>query len=165
MTVLSDSSIKDLSKQSLIHDEENLIVPFNEFPQLQPASYDLRLGALERVNENFTKRMLYPGEFLLGSTLERVNLPANIVARIEGKSSLARKGLIIHTAGFVDPGFCGNLTLEITNLSRDAFPLEREMLIAQIAFQWLDKPAMRPYGHPELDSHYQGQQGVTHSRS
>lgn len=161
MSVLCDTSIKF---ESLFRDPP-LIKPFNEYPQLQPASYDLRLGGIESIKEDsFVEYYLQPGEFLLGSTMERVYLKPNIVGRIEGKSSLARKGLIIHTAGFVDPGFLGTLTLEITNLGKDAFVLKREMLIAQIAFQWLDNPAERPYGHPELDSHYQGQQGVTHSR-
>jgi len=86
-----------------------------------------------------------------------------IVGRIEGKSSLARKGLIVHTAGFVDPGFNGQLVLEITNLSDEIFILKPGMRIAQIAFQFLDKPASKPYGHPELGSHYQDQVGVVES--
>lgn len=158
MTVLSDSTIRWLCQ------EHNLIQPFNEFPQLQPASYDLLLGELEGVGSGFTEYWLPSGHFILGSTVEMVSLHSNIVARMEGKSSLARRGLIVHTAGFVDPGFTGQLTLEITNLGGQPFKLEKDMKIAQIAFQYLDRPAERPYGHPELDSHYQNQRGITKAR-
>lgn len=154
MSVLSDHSIM---AQSIEH---GLIEPFS-LPQLQPASYDLRLGDIRGWSLEYEPRWIYPKEFILGSTQEVVSLPANIVGRLEGKSSIARNGIIIHTAGFVDPGFRGQLTLEITNLSDEAIPLSYGMLIAQIAFQWLDEPANRPYGHPDLGSHYQDQHGAT----
>lgn len=150
--ILSDASIDEYVTRF------SLIEPFRR-KQLQPASYDLTLGELPG-----GLRKLEPGQFILASTLERVNIPAHVVGRIEGKSSWARKGLIIHTAGFVDPGFRGQLTLEMTNLSDTPVPLKVGVLIAQIAFQLLDKPAARPYGHPELGSHYQNQEGITDSR-
>ena len=89
--------------------------------------------------------MIHPGEFVLGRTLERVELPDDIVARIEGKSSIGRLGLIVHaTAGFVDPGFKGSLTLEITNLTRIPIKLYAGLLIAQLSFMTLDAPAEVP---------------------
>jgi dCTP deaminase len=108
---------------------------------------------------------IHPGEFALGRTLERVELPDDVVARIEGKSSLGRLGLIVHaTAGFVDPGFRGTLTLEITNLTRVPIKLYAGLLIAQLSFMTLDAPAERPYGSEALGSHYQGQVAATESR-
>jgi dCTP deaminase len=109
--------------------------------------------------------ILHPGEFVLGQTLERVRLPDDIVARLEGKSSLGRLGLIVHaTAGFVDPGFRGSLTLEITNFNSVPIVLRPGLPIAQLSFMALDRPAERPYGHPELGSHYHGQSEATESR-
>jgi len=109
--------------------------------------------------------ILHPGEFVLGRTLEWVELPDDVVARIEGKSSLGRLGLIVHaTAGFVDPGWKGTLTLEITNLTRVPIKLWAGKPIAQLSFMTLDAPALRPYGHPELGSHYHGQVEATESR-
>jgi dCTP deaminase len=108
---------------------------------------------------------IHPGEFVLGRTLERVKIPEDVVARIEGKSSLGRLGLIVHaTAGFVDPGFEGTLTLEITNLTRVPIMLYAGLLIAQLSFMALDAPAEQPYGSAELGSHYQGQTAATESR-
>jgi dCTP deaminase len=109
--------------------------------------------------------VIHPGEFVLGRTLEWVELPDDVVARIEGKSSIGRLGLIVHaTAGFVDPGFKGTLTLEITNLTRVPIKLSPNLLIAQLSFMTLDAPAERPYGSEELGSHYQGQLAATESR-
>ena len=108
---------------------------------------------------------MHPGEFVLGRTEEFVELPDDVVARVEGKSSLGRLGLIVHaTAGFVDPGFRGTLTLEITNLTRVPIKLWAGKPIAQLSFMALDRPAERPYGHPDLGSHYQGQVESTESR-
>jgi dCTP deaminase len=155
---------------------------------VQPASVDLRLGTSFLVFHNFrvsaidladppsnlTEQVvvgddesfvIHPGEFVLGRTTEYVELPDDLVARIEGKSSLGRLGLIVHaTAGFVDPGFQGTLTLEITNLTRVPIVLWPGKPIAQLSFMTLDRPAERPYGHPELGSHYQGQVEATESR-
>ena len=109
--------------------------------------------------------MIHPTEFVLGRTAEVVELPDDVVARIEGKSSLGRLGLIVHaTAGFVDPGFSGSLTLEITNFNSVPIVLRPGLPIAQLSFMTLDRPAERPYGHPDLGSHYHGQTEATESR-
>ena len=109
--------------------------------------------------------VIHPGEFCLGRTLEWVELPDDIVARIEGKSSLGRLGLIVHaTAGFCDPGWKGTLTLELNNLTRVPIILHPGLEIAQLSFMTLDQPALRPYGSPDLGSHYQGQRAATASR-
>jgi dCTP deaminase len=109
--------------------------------------------------------VIHPGEFVLGATKERVELPDDIVARIEGKSSLGRLGLIVHaTAGFVDPSWSGTLTLEITNFNSVPIVLRPGLPIAQLSLMALDAPAERPYGHPDLGSHYQGQIEATESR-
>jgi dCTP deaminase len=158
-------------------------------PELvQPASVDLRLGNsfrvfhnhrisaidLREVPANLTEPItvaegepfvIHPGEFCLGATLEYVGLPDDIVARIEGKSSLGRLGLIVHaTAGFCDPGWHGTLTLELNNLTRVPIKLWAGLPIAQLSFMTLDAPAQRPYGHAGLGSHYQGQVEATESR-
>jgi dCTP deaminase len=181
-SVLSDATIRALVEAGRI-----TIDPWD--PALvQPASVDLRLGASFRVfhnhrasaidlrdppanlteeltigaNESF---VIHPGEFCLGTTEEWVELPDDIVARIEGKSSLGRLGLIVHaTAGFCDPGFKGALTLELNNLTRIPIKLWPGLLIAQLSFMKLDRPAERPYGSAELGSHYQGQAAATESR-
>lgn len=109
--------------------------------------------------------MLHPGEFVLGSTLEHIELPDDLVARLEGKSSLGRIGLLIHsTAGFVDPGWRGCLTLELSNVARLPIALYHRMKIGQISFLKLTEPAERLYGSPDLGSKYQGQTGPTASR-
>ena len=179
-SVLSDGTIRRLVEEGRIS-----IDPWD--PGLvQPASVDLRLGDSFRVFHNHRTAaidlrdpptnlteevvtsdvfVIHPGEFVLGVTLEHVRLPDDVVARIEGKSSLGRLGLIVHaTAGFVDPGFSGTLTLEITNLTRVPIKLYPGLLIAQLSFMALDAPAERPYGSAELGSHYQGQTAATESR-
>ena len=109
--------------------------------------------------------ILHPGEFVLGSAKERIELAADLVARLAGKSSLGRLGLVIHsTAGFVDPGGQGKLTLELSNRSRRPIVLYRDLKIAPNSFMELTTPAARPYGHPELGSRYQGQTEPTASR-
>jgi dCTP deaminase len=181
-SVLSDGTIRRLVAEGHI-----VIEPWDE-GMVQPASVDLRLGDsfrvfhnhrigaidLANIPENLTERVavpagesfvIHPGEFVLGATEEHVTLPDDIVARIEGKSSLGRLGLIVHaTAGFVDPGFTGTLTLEITNLTRVPIVLWPGKPIAQLSFMTLDRPAERPYGHPDLGSHYHGQVEATESR-
>src|SRR6476659_608726 len=178
-SVLSDGTIRRLAEEGRI-----VIEPWD--PGLvQPASVDLRLGDSFRVfhnhrttaidlrepptnlTEEVTAEMfvIHPGEFVLGVTAEHVELPDDIVARIEGKSSLGRLGLIVHaTAGFVDPGFRGTLTLALTNLTRVPIVLWPAKPIAQLSFMTLDRPAERPYGHPDLGSHYQSQVDATESR-
>jgi dCTP deaminase len=182
VSVLSDGTIRRLVEAGWIE-----IEPWDE-ALVQPASVDLRLGDSFRVfhnhrvtaidlrdpPKNLTEEVviphgepfaIHPGEFVLGRTLERVRIPADVVARIEGKSSLGRLGLIVHaTAGFVDPGFEGTLTLEITNLTRVPIKLYAGLPIAQLSFMALDAPAEHPYGSEALGSHYQGQVSATESR-
>ena len=109
--------------------------------------------------------MLHPGEFVLGSTLERIELPEDLVARLEGKSSLGRLGLLIHsTAGYVDPGWKGHLTLELSNVSNLPITLYYSMKIGQISYLRLTTPADNLYGSEALSSKYQGQTSPTASR-
>jgi dCTP deaminase len=181
-SVLSDGTIRRLVEEGRL-----VIEPWDE-SLVQPASVDLRLGDSFRVfhnhrvtaidlrepPRNLTEEVqisddvpfaIHPGEFVLGRTLESVAIPEDVVARIEGKSSIGRLGLIVHaTAGFVDPGFRGTLTLEITNLTRVPIKLYAGLPIAQLSFMALDAPAERPYGSAELGSHYQGQVAATESR-
>jgi dCTP deaminase len=155
---------------------------------IQPSSVDLRLAAQFRVFANHRYPVidvaqdqpeltelidvpagepfvLHPGEFVLGATYERIALPDDVVARIEGKSSLGRLGLVIHaTAGFVDAGFDGDVTLELSNVATLPILLYPGMRIAQLAFFALDRPAERPYGAGASGSKYQGQRGPTASR-
>ena len=108
--------------------------------------------------------ILHPGEFVLGSTLERVELPNDLVARLEGKSSLGRLGLLIHsTAGYVDPGWEGNLTLELSNVANLPITLYDGMKIGQISFQRLSSPVEMAYGDSRLGSRYRGQRDPTAS--
>ncbi len=183
MTVLSDKSIREEIASGRIS-----IDPFVD-EDVQPASVDLHLDdkvlvfrnstvpfvdlrrELQDLNEMVTIEddepfILHPGEFVLGNTLERIALCDSIVARLEGKSSLGRIGLLIHsTAGFVDPGWDGTLTLELSNVSRLPLTLYKGMPIGQISFQYLSTPAENPYGTPTLRSRYQGQTRPTASRS
>jgi len=109
--------------------------------------------------------ILHPGEFVLGSTLERVSLPDDLVARLEGKSSLGRLGLLIHsTAGFIDPGFDGHVTLELSNVANLPITIYYGMKIGQISFMQLSEATSTPYGASSLGSKYQGQRGPTPSR-
>jgi dCTP deaminase len=181
-SVLSDGTIRRLVAEGHIK-----IDPWDD-GLVQPASVDLRLGDSFRVFHNHRASaidlrdppqhlteevkiageepfVIHPGEFALGRTMEWVELPDDIVARIEGKSSLGRLGLIVHaTAGFCDPGWKGTLTLELANLTRVPILLYHGLAIAQLSFMALDAPAQRPYGHEELGSHYQGQVDATASR-
>jgi dCTP deaminase len=109
--------------------------------------------------------VIQPGSFCLGSTVETITLPDDIVARVDGKSSLGRLGLLVHaTAGYVDPGWTGKLTLELSNQSQMPIALYYGMRIAQISFFEMTTPVDRPYGSAELGSKYQGQTGPTPSR-
>jgi dCTP deaminase len=157
--------------------------------QIQPASVDLRLAetfvvytlahipcidprdprSLDTYTDTVTVEegaafILQPGEFALGSTLERVTIPADLVARVEGRSSIGRLAVVVHaTAGFIDPGFEGRITLELSNLGRVAVKLYPGMRISQIVFHRMTSPAQRPYG-PERGSKYHGQVGPATSR-
>jgi dCTP deaminase len=109
--------------------------------------------------------ILHPGEFVLGQTLESISLPDDIVARLEGKSSLGRLGLLIHsTAGFVDPSFEGNLTLELSNVANLPITIYHGMKIGQLSFVRMTEAAEAPYGSERLGSKYKGQTGPTPSR-
>jgi dCTP deaminase len=180
--ILSD---RDLRKA--ISNGHIVIDPFDD-DCIQPSSVDVRLDRLFRVFRNHSAGiidvkvdltdltelieipadgvfMLHPGEFVLGSTEERVALPDDIVARIEGKSSLGRLGLLIHsTAGFVDPGWDGHVTLELANVASLPITLYPGMKIGQLSFMQMTTPADRPYGKGALGSKYQGQRGPTPSR-
>ncbi|TFB70939.1 dCTP deaminase [Cryobacterium sp. Hz9] len=156
---------------------------------IQPSSIDVRLDRLFRLFDNHkyayidpaedqpelthlieTKPdepfILHPGEFVLGATYEQVTLPDNVAARLEGKSSLGRLGLLTHsTAGFIDPGFSGHVTLELSNVATLPIKLWPGMKIGQLCFFQLSSPAETPYGSSAYGSRYQGQRGPTASRS
>lgn len=181
--ILSDGSIRAALAAGTI-----TIDPIGD-DAVQPSSVDVRLDGLFRVFHNHrfpyidVKQdltdltelvevkdgeepfILHPGEFVLGSTYEEIGLPADVAARLEGKSSLGRLGLLTHsTAGFVDPGFRGHVTLELSNVSNLPITLYPKMKIGQIAFFQLDQPAEVPYGAEGRGSKYQGQRGPTPSR-
>ena len=180
--ILSDRSLREQIAAGRI-----VIEPFDQ-RCIQPSSIDVKIGNLFRVFRNHTSAvidvkedmedlteliaipedgvfMLHPGEFVLGSTFERVAVPTDLVARIEGKSSLGRLGLIIHsTAGFIDPGFDGHITLELTNIATLPITLYPGMKIGQISFVQMTTPADQPYGSGARGSKYQGQRGPTPSR-
>ena len=156
---------------------------------VQPSSVDVRLDRFFRVFENhkyphidpaqdqpdLTRLVepeadepfiLHPGEFVLGSTYEVVTLPDDVAARLEGKSSLGRLGLLTHsTAGFIDPGFSGHVTLELSNVATLPIKLWPGMKIGQLCFFRLSSPSEHPYGSEKYGSRYQGQRGPTPSRS
>jgi dCTP deaminase len=180
--VLSDRSIKSEIAAGRI-----LIEPFDE-SLVQPSSVDVRVDRKFRVFHNarypyidvrkpmddltelveitdHAPFVLHPGEFVLGQTLETITLPNDIVARLEGKSSLGRLGLLIHsTAGFVDPSWEGNLTLELSNVANLPITIYYGMPIGQISFMRMDAPVEHPYGADEVRSKYQGQDEPTPSR-
>ena len=180
--VLSDRTIRQEIEAGRI-----VIDPF-EASNVQPSSVDVRVDRKFRVFHNarypyidvrqpmddLTELVevsgdepfiLHPGEFVLGQTLERVTLPDDLVARLEGKSSLGRLGLLIHsTAGFVDSGFSGNLTLELSNVANLPITIYYGMPIGQISFMRMDEPVENPYGASAVGSKYQGQDEPTPSR-
>jgi dCTP deaminase len=181
VSVLSDRDIRAAL------DAGNVTIRPYDPADLQPSSVDLHLDRSFRVFRNnrypyidvrapqpdLTEMLtvkddepfvLHPGEFVLGQTLEWVELPNDLVARLEGKSSLGRLGLLIHsTAGYVDPGWKGNLTLELSNVANLPIALYFGMKIGQISFFKMSSPVERPYGSPGLGSKYQGQSEPTAS--
>jgi dCTP deaminase len=181
MSVLSDRDIATALEAGHIKIEPYLPA------DLQPSSVDLHLDRSFRVFRNnrypfidvrqpqkdLTELLsvaddepfvLHPGEFVLGQTLEWVELPSDVVARLEGKSSLGRLGLLIHsTAGYVDPGWKGKLTLELSNVANLPIALYFGMKIGQISFLTMTSPVERPYGSEGLGSKYQGQSEPTAS--
>jgi dCTP deaminase len=180
--ILSDRSLREAI------DGGRIVVDPYDPGLVQPSSIDVRLDRLFRVFRNHTAGvidvkqdqtgltelveiaedgvfMLHPGEFVLGSTLERVAVPDDLVGRVEGKSSLGRLGLLIHsTAGFVDAGFDGHITLELANVASLPITLYPGMKIGQISFMTMTTPADAPYGKGATGSKYQGQRGPTPSR-
>lgn len=180
--IFSDRSIRQAIAEGRI-----AIDPF-EPSYVQPSSIDLRVDRGFRVFQNHRHPaidprdpqddltrlievddepfMLHPGEFVLGATFETVRLGDDVVARLEGKSSLGRLGLLIHsTAGFIDPGFEGAITLELSNVATLPIAIYPEMKIGQISFYQMTTAADHPYGSPGLGSKYQGQSGPTPSRA
>ena len=143
-----------------------------DWHDVQPASIDLHLGSWVRWTDGVTAMIeppacliLKPGQFVLASTRELISIPSDLVGVVDGKSTNARRGLMIHvTAGYIDPGFEGDVTLELVNVGPDEVTIEAGMKIAQIRFHMLSSPCERPYGSPGLGSHYQGQRGPTNAR-
>ncbi|MCM3846055.1 dCTP deaminase [Pseudonocardia sp. DR1-2] len=181
--LLSDGDLrKDIESGRLVLDPWDV-------EMLQPSSVDVRLDRYFRVfqNSRYThidpsqqqdelttpvetpdgeSFVLHPGEFVLGSTFERVGLPDDLAGRLEGKSSLGRLGLLTHsTAGFIDPGFTGHITLELSNVANLPITLWPGMKIGQLCLFRLSSPAERPYGTEGVGSRYQGQRGPTPSRA
>ena len=180
--ILSDRTLRDEIASGRI-----LIDPFVA-DNVQPSSIDLTVDRYFRVFRNHTARVidvkenqedltelveigsddvfiLHPGEFVLGATAERIGVPDDLVARIEGKSSLGRLGLLIHsTAGFIDPGFDGHITLELANVANLPITIYPGMKIGQVSFLRMTSPAEHPYGSKAAGSKYQGQRGPTPSR-
>ena len=137
----------------------------HQIPAIDPAVMPNAVSRLVRVGDE-EPFVLHPGEFVLGATVEEVALPDDLAARLEGKSSLGRLGLLTHaTAGFIDPGFYGQITLELSNVARLPILLRPGMKIGQLCFLRLSSPARRPYGSTGLGSKYQGQSGPMPSLS
>ncbi len=137
----------------------------HRYPFIDPAEDQPDLTRLIEV-ERGEPLILHPGEFVLGSTFEVVTLPDDLAARLEGKSSLGRLGLLTHsTAGFVDPGFSGHVTLELSNVATLPIKLWPGMKVGQFCFFRLSSPTENPYGSAKHGSRYQGQRGPTASRS
>ncbi len=179
--VLSDRDIKKAVSEKLLE-----ITPWDE-KMVQPASVDLHLGDNFLVFDSHANYIIdpkkdvkslmkkivvsseeplivHPREFLLGTTVETIGIGNTLVGRLEGKSSLGRVGLIVHsTAGYIDPGFKGQITLEITNLANIPIALYPGMKVCQISFSKLSSEVEVPYGAAKLGSHYQGQVGTTSS--
>lgn len=183
--ILSDRDIKERLRSGKI-----VIEPLeNPQVQIQPSSVDLRLGSQFKIfrhvekayidplkddAEDYTETktitgekpfILHPNEFALASTIERVEVPEDLVAHVDGRSSLGRLALLIHaTAGFIDPGFKGNVTIELSNVGKMPIALYPGMRICQISFETLSSSAELPYGHPIRGSKYQNQMGPISSR-
>jgi dCTP deaminase len=179
MAILSDKDIiEHLNNGKIVIDPLE-----NPDMQIQPSSVDLRIGNefkgfriirkpcidpmdesdIESYMESFYIEegqpfIIHPGEFALAATYEMVKLPDDLVARVEGRSSIGRLGITMHvTAGYIDPGFCGKITLEISNIGKMPVALYTGQRVCQIVFETMTSPSQRPYGHPERDSKYMGQ--------
>lgn len=179
MAILSDQDIKKCLESGKI-----IIEPLEKPEiQIQPSSVDLRIGSefkgfrivrkpcidpmdkgdLESYMESFyidegEPFIIHPGEFALATTYETVKLPDDLVARVEGRSSMGRLGITMHvTAGYIDPGFQGKITLEISNIGKMPVALYTGQRVCQIVFETMTSPSEKPYGHPDRDSKYMGQ--------
>ncbi|BAW30812.1 MAG TPA: dCTP deaminase [Methanothermobacter sp.] len=179
MAILSDRDIKKCLKDGLI-----IIDPLEDPErQIQPSSVDLRIGNefkgfkiirkpcidpqepedIESYMKSYHIKdgesfIIHPGEFTLATTYEYIGLPDNLVARVEGRSSIGRLGITMHvTAGYIDPGFHGKITLEISNIGKMPVALYPKQRVCQIVFETMTSPAEKPYGHPERESKYMGQ--------
>ncbi len=186
MAILSDRDIEKYLAEGLI-----IIDPLiNPEKQIQPSSVDLRMGnefkSFRIVRKPFIDPMdksdiesymesihikegesfiIHPGEFALATTYETVKIPANLVARVEGRSSMGRLGITMHvTAGYIDPGFMGKITLEISNIGKMPVALYPGQRVCQIVFETMTSPSLKPYGHPDRDSKYMNQQKPETSR-
>ncbi|MBU4534588.1 MAG: dCTP deaminase [Euryarchaeota archaeon] len=180
MAILSDRDIKKYLEEELI-----VIDPLKDPErQIQPSSVDLRIGSefkgfriirkpcidpmdksdiesyMESIHiEEGGSFIIHPGEFALATTYETVKIPSNLVARVEGRSSMGRLGITMHvTAGYIDPGFWGKITLEISNIGKMPVALYPGQRVCQIVFETMTSPSQKPYGHPDRDSKYMGQQ-------
>ncbi len=180
MAILSDTDIKKYLDRGkiIIHPLEDPDI------QIQPSSVDLRIGSefkgfriirkpvidpmdksdLESYMESSYLEegepfIIHPGEFALATTYETVKLPNDLVARVEGRSSMGRLGITMHvTAGYIDPGFHGKITLEISNIGKMPVALYTGQRVCQIVFETMTSPSEKPYGHPDRDSKYMGQE-------
>ena len=137
----------------------------SKYTHIDPKQQQDDLTSLGEVPEN-EPFVLHPGEFVLGATLEKFTLPAHLAGRLEGKSSLGRLGLLTHsTAGFIDPGFSGHITLELSNVANLPITLWPGMKVGQLALFCMSSPAEIPYGSGTIGSKYQGQRGPTPSKA
>ena len=178
MAILSDKSIKEYLKEGKI-----VIDPIKDEQQIQPSSVDMRLGDEFKVfkvirkpyidpkdEEDIAEYMesstvpeveafiIHPNEFALATTQEYVKVPDDLVARVEGRSSMGRLGVTMHvTAGYVDPGFEGRITLEISNIGAMPVALYPGQRVCQLVFETMTTPAELPYGHPKRNSKYMNQ--------
>ena len=185
MAILSDKDIK-----RYLEEGEIVIEPLLDEKQIQPSSIDMRLGDEFKVfkvirkpyidpkdEEDIASYMesttvekgeafiIHPNEFALATTLEYVKVPEDLVARVEGRSSMGRLGVTMHvTAGFIDPGFEGKITLEISNIGAMPVALHPGQRVCQIVFETMTSPSEMPYGHPERNSKYMGQTSPESSR-
>lgn len=185
MAILSDKDLKEYIKNKKI-----VIDPLKDEEQIQPSSVDMRLGDefkvfkvirkpyidpkddedlasyMESITvENNNAFIIHPGEFALATTYEYVKVPNDLVARVEGRSSMGRLGVTMHvTAGYIDPGFEGKITLEISNIGAMPVALYPGQRVCQLVFETMTNPAEKPYGHPDRNSKYMGQKSPETSR-
>ncbi|OWT33284.1 dCTP deaminase [Methanobrevibacter sp. 87.7] len=185
MAILSDKDLKEY-----INNGKIVIDPLKDQEQIQPSSVDMRLGDefkvfrvirkpyidpkddddLASYMESITVNnddafIIHPGEFALATTYEYVKVPDDLVARVEGRSSMGRLGVTMHvTAGYIDPGFEGKITLEISNIGAMPVALYPGQRVCQLVFETMTNPAEKPYGHPDRNSKYMGQKSPESSR-